>query len=79
MYCLQIYRTRSFSARSDTSQLNRIVHHIIQLIKLARKPHIKHLLVLTHERIAPCGQNLCALLEVIDIVHAKEGKTSIRY
>jgi hypothetical protein len=67
------------SRANHTSQLNSIVHHIIQLIKFALQPPIQHNLILIHKRCARRRQHLCALLEVVNVVDTKHRKACVRF
>lgn len=62
-----------------TSQLDSIIHHVIQLIKLSLQPHIKHSLILVDERRARRWQDLRALLQIIDVVNTKQRQPCIRF
>jgi hypothetical protein len=57
---------------NNTRQRYPIIDHAVQLIELSLQPPIQKHLILVHESRDPSGQNLRALFQVIDIVHAEQ-------
>jgi hypothetical protein len=64
---------------NHTRELNSIVHHVVQHIKLALQPPIQQHLILTNKRASSRRKHFRAFFELVDVVYAKEGKTSISF
>jgi hypothetical protein len=57
---------------NNTRQRYPIIDHVVQLIELSLQPPVQKHLILVYERRNSSGQNLRALFQVIDVVHAEQ-------